>query len=214
MHKPECFSFKIWELFLLFFFPAALHLGYSISCLCPCLIFQLTRLSSSSHDSELRYSECSKATQMHWFRTFHRPNLSSRNLPFFLLCWQIMWGCCSQEPDFEIVYLCVCMCVWRFVCVWGVYWGICEAQISICVQWLSCETELPLCRVDKTWCPVFLFSTLHCGSCWFHWTLCCTYNNVAETIFWFRQWTQNNIFQNHLSSFFSSNYLIFTFDSI
>lgn len=135
-------------------------------------------------------------------------------LPFFLLCWQIMWGCCSQEPDFEIVYLCVCMCVWRFVCVWGVYWGICEAQISICVQWLSCETELPLCRVDKTWCPVFLFSTLHCGSCWFHWTLCCTYNNVAETIFWFRQWTQNNIFQNHLSSFFSSNYLIFTFDSI
>lgn len=121
---------------------------------------------------------------------------------FFLLCWQIMWGCCSQEPDFEIVYLCVCMCVWRFVCVWGVYWGICEAQISISVQWLSCETELPLCRVDKTWCPVFLFSTLHCGSCWFHWTLCCTYNNVAETIFWFRQWTQNNIFQNHLSSFF------------
>lgn len=117
MHKPECFSFKIWELFSLFFFPAALHLGYSISCLCPCLIFQLTRLSSSSHDSALRYSECSKATQMHWFRTLHRPNLSSRNLPFFLLCWQIMWGCCSQEPDFEIVYLCVYMCVWRGVCV-------------------------------------------------------------------------------------------------
>lgn len=101
---------------------------------------------------------------------------------------------------FVCVHVCVKVCV--CVCVWGVYWGICEAQISISVQWLSCETELPLCRVDKTWCPVFLFSTLQCGSCWFHWTLCCTYNNVAETIFWFRQWTQNNIFQNHLSSFF------------
>ena len=113
---------------------------------------------------------------MHWFASQTKPFFPQSPFFFFFLLprWQIIWGCCSQEPDFETNSECVCVCV---------YQGVCEAQISTCVQWFGCKTELLLCWADKTWkfdVVFFLPPPHHFDSCWFQWTMSRTYNTAAE----------------------------------
>lgn len=130
-------------------FSTALHSGYSVSCLCPRLIFQLTYSSFLPHHFWNVASDiASVQRQPRCIDSLHRPNPS-----FFFLSllprWQIIWVCCSQEPDFETNSKCVlwgvCVCIWG--CLWGSDKHMCavvwlQKQNSYCVELIRRESSM------------------------------------------------------------------------
>lgn len=102
--------------------------------------------SSSLLKCSIWHSERSKATQMHWF--------ASQTKPFFFFLsllprWQIIWVCCSQEPDFETNSKCVLwgVCVCISGCLWGSDKHMCavvwlQKQNSYCVELIRRESSM------------------------------------------------------------------------
>ena len=122
-------------------FSTALHSGYSVSCQCPRLIFQLTYSSFLPHHFWNAASDiASVQRQPRCTDSLHRPNPSSRNLHFFFFSPSSLANHMrllqSGARLWNKQWVCVCVCVSG--CLWGSDKHMCA------VVWLQNRTPTVL----------------------------------------------------------------------